>query len=65
MVNERVKLLADIKEAAAKRGCRIPDEAAMSILNDPENEKVFKTTSYTKVPWNAVDALIEKRKALY
>jgi hypothetical protein len=66
MINDRVKLLADVKEAAAKHGCRIPDNAAFSILNDPGNKNILNyPDDYKKVPWSDVDSLIAERKKLY
>jgi hypothetical protein len=67
MHNERVKVLADVKEALEKHGCVLPDSAALDILNDKHNEKIFGTNSngddsYTKVPWSHADALIDERK---
>jgi hypothetical protein len=67
MHNERVKVLADVKEALEKHGCVLPDSAALGILNDKSNEKVFGTNPngndpYTKVPWGDVDALIDERE---
>jgi hypothetical protein len=61
--NERVKLLADLKEAATKHGCTIPDKAAMDILNDAGNKQVLKfPTNYTNIHWDEVDKLIQDRE---
>jgi hypothetical protein len=65
MPNERIKLLADLKVVVAKHGCCLPAEAALIILNHPDNMKVFKTNEYVRIPWDYVDQLIQDRKALH
>jgi hypothetical protein len=65
MYNERIKLLADLKEAAAKHKCDIPDAAAFAILNNPSNKNVLGyPDGYVTVPWNHVDNLIAEREKL-
>jgi hypothetical protein len=66
MINERIKLLANLKEAAAKYRCGIPDDAALSILNDPANKIALNyPDDYKKIPWSDVDSLIVERKKLF
>jgi hypothetical protein len=67
MANERVKLLADLLEAAENRKCTIPDDAIESIMNDTINRKIFKTDPYkrAKVLRGYAEKLINQRKKLY
>jgi hypothetical protein len=66
MVNERIKLLADLKESAEKRGCEFSNAAALAILNDPKNKVALNyLDDYKKVPWVDVDKLIAERKKLH
>jgi len=62
--NERVKLTADIMEAAGKHNCNVPKEAIQEILNDSDNKKVFGTDDYDNVSKVISEAknLIGKRK---
>jgi hypothetical protein len=64
-INERVKLLADLDEAAKKRGCIIPDAAKLIILNDIENRKTWNTDEYVRLPAYYVEELLEKREELH
>lgn len=65
MINERIKLLADLEEAAKERGCHIPDAAKLIILNDSENQKVWNTTDYVRLPNYYVEKLLEDREELH
>jgi hypothetical protein len=67
MNNIRVKLAADLLQAAKERNCTIPEEAVKIILNDKGNMAVFKTTTYMDVKRTISEAkkLIQKRKAAH
>jgi hypothetical protein len=64
VINERVKLLADLVEAAQKYRCIIPDATKLIILNDSDNMKVLKTNEYIRLPNSYVEDLLEKRKVV-
>jgi hypothetical protein len=61
--NKRVKLTADLIEAASKHNCTIPKSAIKEILNDKDNMAVFRTTAYADISLTVSTAkkLIGKR----
>jgi len=61
--NARVKLTADLIEAASKHDCKIPKDAIKGILNDKDNMDVLGTTEYDDVSQtvSAAKKLIDKR----
>ncbi|MDR2662341.1 MAG: hypothetical protein LBC31_05020 [Treponema sp.] len=65
--NARVKLVADLIQAAKERNCVLPVATIQGILNDKHNMAVFGITQYTQVKRTIAEAkkLIQKRKAAH
>ena len=61
--NKRVKLVADLIEAASKHNCKIPKNAIKEILNDKNNEAVLGIDDYMDVsqPVSFAKKLLDKR----
>ena len=61
--NKRVKLVADLIEAASNHNCKIPDSAIKEILDDKNNKAVLGIGDYTNVsqPVSFAKKLLDKR----